>query len=300
MEFAMKNSMIVRLIKFQSRLAGFVSPRLAGRVLERRFLTPRRLKLRKEERAVMDRAGALPLRLDCERTFPVFHWGRTDAPVIALVHGWSGRAGQLSAFVDPLLARGFRVVAMEAPGHGAADGRFSSIVDFMAAIAVIDRQFGPLHGVIAHSMGGAASLLAAARGLAVARIAVIGTPANPAGYLPHIGRALGFSREAVAAARVRVERRFGEPMDGLDPVVAGRGIASDVLVIHDRHDRQVGFDSARRLAGSMPGAQLMETKGLGHARILKDQCVIDAVTLFLASTGPRTDKVRETADGAAA
>lgn len=284
----MKNSMNVRnIIPMAMGLYSRLLPKRAGATLERVFLTPGRLKLRPEELSVMRRAAALPLRFDCTRMMPVFQWGEEGAPVVALVHGWAGRAGQLAAFVDPLLARGFRVVAMEAPGHGAADGQRSSIVEFIHALRLIERQFGPLHGVVAHSMGGAASLMASARGLDASRLAIIGTPDRPAGYLPYIGQMLGFSPDAIAEAKARIEQKFGVPMADLDPVEDGRGLTADVLVIHDRHDRQVRFSSARRLADAIPGSRLMETERLGHVRILKDSRVIDAVTMFLGSTGRR-------------
>ena len=37
-----------------------------------------------------------------------------------LIHGWGGRAAQLSALAFPLAAAGFRVSAVDLPGHGGA------------------------------------------------------------------------------------------------------------------------------------------------------------------------------------
>jgi hypothetical protein len=41
-----------------------------------------------------------------------------DAPIVYLLHGWGGYRGQFSAFVEPLTSAGFRVVAIDALGHG--------------------------------------------------------------------------------------------------------------------------------------------------------------------------------------
>ena len=42
---------------------------------------------------------------------------------VMLVHGWSGRALVMTAFVEPLLRQGIDVVAIDLPGHGDSDGR---------------------------------------------------------------------------------------------------------------------------------------------------------------------------------
>ena len=286
------NSTTVRLFSIALRSAERVSPHLSGRMLARLFLTPRRLKLRAEERAVMERSAALPLRLDMERMFPVHHWGPDGAPAVVLVHGWSGRAGQMGAFVAPLVSRGFKVVAFEAPAHGAADGRTTGLVEFARAIRVVERQFGPLHGIVAHSMGGAAALLAMAQGAQVERAALIGTPDAPGGYLAMMARAFGLGKDSVGAAQARIEARFGIGFAQIATPANAPFISVPVLVIHDSKDREVKVESGRRIAEQLPDARFMETDGLGHVRILKDAGVVDAVTLFIGSAGP----VAQTAD----
>lgn len=287
------NSTTVRLFSLALRSMERVSPRLSGRMLARLFLTPRRLKLRDEERAVMEQSAALPLRLDMERMFPVHHWGPDGGPVVLLVHGWSGRAGQMGAFVAPLVSRGFKVVAFEAPAHGAADGRTTGLVEFARAIRVVERQYGPLHGLIAHSMGGAAALLAMAQGAQVERAVLIGTPDAPGGYLAMMARAFGLGISSVEVAQRLVETRFGIGFAQIGTAATAPCISAPVLVIHDRRDREVKVDSGRRITGQLPDARFMETDGLGHVRILKDTGVVDAVTLFIGSTGPAAETVEQ-------
>ena len=82
-----------------------------------------------------------------------------------LVHGWGGSAGQLYPFVEPLVRAGFAVVAFDAPGHGASTGSWLAIPRFAAALARVAEQVGPLHAIIAHSLGGPAAAVAIERGL---------------------------------------------------------------------------------------------------------------------------------------
>ena len=56
---------------------------------------------------------------------PYFAWGA--GPSVLLVHGWEGRGAQLGALVDPLVAAGYRVVALDGPAHGDSPGRLSTL-----------------------------------------------------------------------------------------------------------------------------------------------------------------------------
>src|SRR4051812_3545595 len=50
-----------------------------------------------------------------------YRWGYVG-PVVVLVHGWRGRASQFAPLVRSLVADGHRVVAFDAPAHGASRG----------------------------------------------------------------------------------------------------------------------------------------------------------------------------------
>ncbi|MBZ0162283.1 MAG: lysophospholipase [Notoacmeibacter sp.] len=277
----MKNSTTVRIIRLAAGAASRISPSLAGMVLERLFLTPRRLKLRETEKIWMGRARALPLRFDLERMFPAFFWGETG-PLVVLVHGWSGRAGQLGAFVKPFVARGYRVVAFDAPAHGGADGVRTGLPEFAKALHVIERQFGPAHAIIAHSMGGAATLVALAEGLSAEKIALIAAPDKPGSYLPMLGQWFGFSPEATRRAQSRIEARFGYRLADLQGSALAPRVNLPALIVHDRRDREVGFADGEALASALPAAKMMETSGLGHNRILSDEAVVQTVVGFMA------------------
>src|SRR4029078_6760274 len=115
------------------------------------------------------RSGAQ--RVDVQRGYGrVAAWSWGSGPIVYLVHGWGGRAEQLGAFVGPLVARGFRVIAVDGPGHGESSGRRSSGVEIGRALADVAAQCGPARGVIAHSLGAAAVTFAIREGPPVPRV----------------------------------------------------------------------------------------------------------------------------------
>src|SRR5688572_7784831 len=210
---AMEKSTIVRsrkeprllpLVRAGHRLLSALAPALAARRAERLFLTPPHARRPAAELALLATARARPMRVGARR-IEVWTWG--SGPSVLLVHGWGGRGTQLGTFVEPLVARGFSVVAFDAPGHGAADGGEVTIPEIVAAVREVGDAVGPLAGVVAHSMGGPAAALALADGLPVGAVVFVAPPADLVAPAARFTEALGFSREVGEGMRRRIEGR---------------------------------------------------------------------------------------------
>ncbi|WP_231668320.1 alpha/beta hydrolase [Ralstonia solanacearum] len=78
-----------------------------------------------------------------------------------LCHAWGGRGTQLADFVPALLARGYEVLAFDAPGHGDSDGKQTDMVAYTRLIAWMAERFGPLHAIIGHSFGAGNTIIRA-------------------------------------------------------------------------------------------------------------------------------------------
>ena len=94
------------------------------------------------------------------------------------------------------------------------------------------------------------------------------------GYSRRFARWYRMPESLRGAMQAAIEERFGAPwtrfeLERLAPRLAGRA-----LVIHDTDDRQVPLGQGRRIALVWTGARLMETRGLGHARILSADPVV--------------------------
>jgi pimeloyl-ACP methyl ester carboxylesterase len=203
--------------------------------------------------------------------------------MVALLHGWGGQAAQLTSFVPPLLGRGFSVVAFDAPGHGASSRGMSSAPQFARALsAVASAVGGRLHGVVAHSLGGAAAALAIRDGLGAERVVFVAPPADPPQWVHVHARGLGLDGTIVAKMRARSERRIGLRWDELKLESLVAGFRQPLLVIHDRHDAEVPLRDGAAVAAAWPGARLLETEGLGHNRILRDPAVVAEAVAFLS------------------
>lgn len=231
-------------------------------------------------RDFLARGQRFEFRLDGRR---IVGWTWGSGPTTYLVHGWGSRAGRLHLLGEALVRSGRRLVMFDAPGHGASGRGLSSMPEFARALQAVVAREGAPDAVIAHSMGGAATALAAAWGLEARRFVLLAPAANPAEWARSLGLVLALERPVLLHLRARSERRLRLRWDEFDARLHARRMTAPLLVIHDHEDDIVPFSHGADLARLWPGATLVETSGLGHRDLLQDPAVIGRVLDFVAA-----------------
>jgi pimeloyl-ACP methyl ester carboxylesterase len=243
--------------------------------------TPRRRVPSPSQLATLARARTVEVRAE-GRTIRTYAWG--DGPTVLLVHGWGGLAAQLDRFVRPLVASGHRVIAFDLPGHGRSSGKTTDLAEVSRVIRTLAAWFGPLHGVVAHSLGVASTALALADGLEVPKVAFLGSAIEPGAYWRTFLDRLGLSPAAAAAGEAHLGARVGRALREVSVLHSMTEVETNLFVVHDEDDRWADVDGAYALLRRRPAARLMVTQGLGHARILKDPKVVSSVVEFVSDT----------------
>jgi putative redox protein len=171
----------------------------------------------------------------------------------------------MSRLARGLAANGFAVLRFDFTGLGESGGDFADTTlstdmrDLGRALACL-REHGPApYGLVGHSMGGAAGLLAAAGLPALRSLAVLGAPCTA----EHVKRLLPELDPGDGPVQVRIgERSFPiSPgfMDDLDRHEVERQVAElgrPLLVLHGLEDQVVPVEHGERLfaAASQPKA----------------------------------------------
>jgi pimeloyl-ACP methyl ester carboxylesterase len=288
-----RSSLALELARIGLHMAFGFGDNLGANLAARLFTSPRRHARPEREQAILATGHPFPVDAPLDaprwrgetRRLAAWRWG--EGPTVLLVHGWEGRGSQLGAFVEPLVDAGMSVVAFDAPGHGDSDGNRLYLTDAADAVAAVAARVGPLHGIVAHSFGAPAVLLAyhrhgvdAARNVFIAPNVLIDDAVFRFTQLMQLG-----GRE-----RALLEDRLGKHTGilpsslTLDALVGDRDAA--MLVLHDDGDKDVAPMHGRRLAETWPGAKLIATDGLGHRRILRDPAVIAGAVAFVTTGAP--------------
>ncbi|WP_417713309.1 alpha/beta hydrolase [Pseudophaeobacter arcticus] len=274
-----------------------LSPGLASRLFAYLFTRPQRQKLPRRERDWLLLSTATPMKLASGALVPLYEWrggrpllGVRDAaplPTVLLVHGFGGRAGQMGGFAAPLVAAGYRVVAFDAPAHGATAGSRSSLPEMLEVTQQVAARLGPLAGVVAHSNGAAAVIAALTRGMQADRVALLAPMPDLESFIQRLASQLGFSTSVARRAQQRVEARYGLPFLALKATNLVRQLRLPTLILHDSADRIIPLHEVEDLAQDWAAARLQVSDGLGHNRLLRDAAVIAAV---VAHFGPPTSR----------
>jgi pimeloyl-ACP methyl ester carboxylesterase len=256
-------------------------PEFAGALAERLFLTP----------PVPRDAAASALDLIDARSNVLVHkgrhimtwrWGSLDAPAVLLVHGWGGHAAQMRAFVFPLLAAGYRVIAYDQPAHGVSEGRLTGLPDFADVLAEVVWHHGEVRAVIGHSLGATAAAMAHAWNKAdIRKIVLVSAPSDMIGYSRRFARWHWMPEPMRRSMQAAIEERYGLRWEELELARVAPRLSAEVLVIHDKDDRTVPWKQGAAFAQQWRGAKLITTEGLGHRRILEDASVTQAAAAFI-------------------
>jgi pimeloyl-ACP methyl ester carboxylesterase len=277
-------------------LAEQIAPSLTGRAAFELFCrTPNPDRLSKREAEVLKAAAPFMARarhhhLRTRYGYVVAHDFRSEAghgaPTVLVIHGWRSRSQHMRSIVEALNGEGFRVIALDLPGHGCSSGRRLNMATAVAAVRATADWFGPFAAIVGHSFGGAVAVNAAVgsiRGIApvaTERLVLVSAPSSMPALFQDFGRFLGLGTRTQTALAAEVERVAGQPLEAYVAADQLRALAIPTLAIHAPDDKEVPFDNARQFELAGQHVQLMRAPGRGHRRILADGEISQAIADF--------------------
>ena len=262
------------------RTVGSLAPDVAARWAESLFCRPPRQEARAAEEAFL--ATGRPFAV-AGSAGPLSAWEWGEGPLVVLAHGWGSRAGRWATLAPLLVGAGFRVVTYDAPAHGRSPGRIASLPEFAEALLAVAADREPVHGVVGHSLGGAAIAVALDRGLRARRAVLVAAPSNPEVFADRFATVLGIPPAVRRTMQANLERRLGVEWKHLHlPSIATR-IDVPALIVQDADDPDVTVDDAKAIQGAWRNADLMVTTGNGHRAVIRAPEVMGRIVDFMAS-----------------
>lgn len=216
-------------------------------------------------------------------------------PGIVLTHGWGASAEQLLPLAATLWEAGFHTVLFDVRGHGQSDpAEFVSIAryaedirrafDWLAGRPEVDRD---RMGLTGHSMGAAASLLAAAQD---DRVKAVASSAGFADFNDLTAQLLKWRKLPRFPFRWLIHRlwmwRTGVRLLEVNPVEAIRRVHCPILLLHGDRDQVVPPDQLAKLSSARRGP-LIRTRvvsGRDHHDLFADEDYGREVVRFFKET----------------
>lgn len=182
-----------------------------------------------------------------------------QSPSLVLMHGWGGNSAAMLPLVGPLHAAGYTLLLVDARCHGRSDSdTFASLPrfaeDIEAALAWLAGQEAadPQRlGVLGHSVGAGAALLAASRTPAIKVVVSLAAFAHPAAMMR---RWLQWKRIPYwplgRYILAYVQQVIGYRFEQIAPRRTIALVDCPVLLIHGSEDRVVPLDDAKDIHGA--------------------------------------------------
>lgn len=275
----------LRTTRFVFRLMDTVAPRLAAERAYTLFSTPRFRRVSTRDQHVMDAAEKLRSTFT-HKSLTGYAWGQ--GPSILLVHGWEGAAQNFTSLVMPLVEAGFRVIAFDAPAHGDSDGTTSNVIEYSSVLAALTTEFGPMYGVIAHSVGAAATIfmMGTMKHYRINRLVLIGAPCELTDVMERFASEFHLTTRSLSYMYRLTYERLGIPVSAVSIKAMIPYISTPGLLIHDHRDSVIPYSDAVTIAEHWPTGELLTTDGLGHYKTLRDPATIERIVRFMADVQP--------------
>lgn len=274
----------LRRLRWLISILQAISPRLAGRVALQLFITPVRRELDSGDVPWLSAAQGHQVASG-PGVVQVHEWG-TGPRTVVILHGWGSHAARFSPLAQALVTAGWRVLAIDAPGHGRSRGRSSSLPQFITALDAVARELGPVQALIGHSLGALAAINWLGKPGSPARAGIshavlISTPSGVRFLMDSFVTMMGIDERTRPFLATCFASRFGEQPEAWSAMALAPRIRIPLLLIHDHGDDMIPFAHSQELVAILPNARLHATTGLGHSGMLRDRDTIAQIVEFL-------------------
>ena len=284
MDIVMNNFLLKPIIKLFFTISSRIIPFVAVRAAEKLFTTPFHSRRRDVENEILERAERFFIPMGKNRQLTGFRWGKKTDPAILFVHGWTATATCFVKFIDPLLAKGYQVIAYDSIAHGETPGFSVSLTEWADTVLATMKEIGKVHCIVGHSLGSGAIVIASSLELKTDKLVLISPVADITKVTEQFAKTLSIPERIMGKMHQYAWKKYHSSAskygDNWNDIFES-DFNVPTLIIHDINDREIDVSNARKLAKQWNWAELIETKQLGHRRILINPDVVAAALNFV-------------------
>jgi pimeloyl-ACP methyl ester carboxylesterase len=274
----------LRYTRAEINILSLAAPRKAAIKAFRLFCTPQQ-RVTKKGSAFFESGAALAF-YHAGVTVRGRRWvpeGRIHKKVL-IAHGFESASRNFTVYIAALVAKGYEVVAFDAPAHGQSGGRRILLTDYISLLRSIEQNYGPFHSYLGHSLGGLALSLFLENSPhnTVTRLVLVSPAVETLSAVQQFARLFRLTPELVKEMDDYVQETTGHHFDWYSLRRAMHHINAATLYIQDEDDRITPLQEALLVKGDgHVNVKWLITKGLGHRRIYKDPEVTERIVAFL-------------------
>jgi pimeloyl-ACP methyl ester carboxylesterase len=284
--FSSKNTLLPSLkipktVKLLMSFSSFISTKFSLFLASRIFITPPSFTIPKRELPMLESSQKKELLIpSIDKKIQILSYGFSNKKVL-LAHGWAGRSTQLFVIANKLLEKGYMVISFDGPAHGKSTGKTTNLVEYIATIREINKEFGPFEAGVGHSFGCMALMNVQSENRVFKKLVTVGSGDNVSDILINFSNNIGLNNKFGYKLINYFEKKWNLNIDDLATHNAAKDVKIPVLVVHDAIDGDVNVSCAVNIRQNLKKGKLFITNGLGHTKILRDKKVINTIVDFI-------------------
>ena len=213
-----------------------------------------------------------------------YRWNKDGTKKVLIAHGFNSSVAGFGRYVQPLINKGYEVLAFDAPAHGRSTGKQLNAVMYKEMILLLNETYGPIQSFIGHSFGGLALSLALEEiphneNFRLVLIAPATESKTAIDFFFSFMRLNGEVRKEFDQEIFSIKNK---PPEWYSVSRALKNLKAQILWCHDEEDRITPWKDAKKVKEqNYPNINFVVTKGLGHRSIYRDEKIAKAIIDFL-------------------
>ncbi len=283
MKLKLTQRIAIGYYKTKIKTIGLLSKRKAAEQTFKLFCTPYSGKPKRKVPAVFHHAEKLTVQLE-KLTIRGWKWQaqKSNGKTILIVHGFDSCSYKFDKYIKLFMHEGYTVMAFDAPAHGISDGKMVNALMLKNTILAIEEKYGNLYGIIAHSIGGLATALAAEELPNLQKMVLIAPATETKRAIDnffsfvHLGNVI--KDELIAY----ITELANKPLTYFSVVRSVQQHHIPTLWLHDEDDWICPYEDVLPAKNLQPKhIEFFITKGLGHSKIYRDNKVSKHILNFI-------------------
>ncbi len=284
MKLKLKQKIAIQLYKTKLKAISLVSNKKAAESLFKLFCTPYSGKPKRKEPPFFKKASSVNITYK-NLTIRGWQWIplQCNGNKVLVIHGFDSCSYKSESIINKLYLSGYEILAFDAPGHGISDGKTTNAKEFSECIIEIDKKFGTLYAIVAHSFGGMAAALATENYLhQLQRLVLIAPATETRRAIDSFFEFLKMPLKFKPAFDNIIETLSGKDVSYFSVARSVENITTKTLWIHDKKDFICPIEDVIPVQEkNLPNVQFHITSGLGHNAIYRNQNVLQKIAFFL-------------------
>jgi predicted alpha/beta-fold hydrolase len=281
----LKQRLAIGYYKTKLNTIALISTRKAAELAFDLFCTPFAPTAKLKSPPVFHHAEKLSMSFN-HQTVKGWRWksDQKDAKRILICHGFNSYSYKFEKYVSLLKKQGFEILAFDAPAHGISGGKRINALLYRDMILAIEKGYGPLFGIMAHSLGGLAASLAAEKIESLEKLVLVAPATDTNRAVDNFFKLIHLSPAVKKDFEEILINLAQAPISYFSVGRAIQSIRANTLWLHDTDDLICPFaDVIPVQQMNLPQVRFIITEGFGHSRIYKEHKVAKDIISFFTS-----------------